>query len=325
MKHPFFKSLFAVAAIVAALFIPDAKAVSVVGALSNFDLYNDTGTFCDEFELVISNVVPSQLYGTWNYNPHYGTPVVTDIGGATLVHYTGKSANITSPSSIEHFGVILPAFPTNGVLYTWMHAGTNVGVGRQFPGPVVTIIPVPPTPANPEGRGRHREVRNTDRTNTYWVQRLSSSTNRNVRLDELMSTNVVVIAATNVDDRPKILRPGDVLRDDDDGSTNEVESQVTSLQIFADNKGKPGHIIGNFMSSAQTIRRSHVEGIHREHDGRHTLDFRIEPATNYVVQASEDSLNWTNIGSITTNQPLAHFTDDDSTNHAARFYRLKQR
>ena len=307
-----------------ALTAATAHAVSVVGALSNFDLNNDTGQTCNEFELIISNTVPSQLYGTWNYNPDYGTPEVTDIGGHTRVHYTALTNVVTPPNTIEHFGAILPAFPTNGVLYTWMNNGSYVGAGRQFPAPVVTIIPVTPTPANPDGRARHREVRNNDRTNTFWVQRVSVRTNLLVTLDDLMTNTAVVMSATNLDDKPKRLLPGDRLSDDDNAGADDKDSEVTSLQIFADNKGKPGKLIGTFMSAAHTIRRSHGNGVHTETDGRHTADFTVEPGTNYVVQASEDMIHWTNVATICTNRPDAHFTDDNSTNRPSRYYRLQQ-
>ncbi len=308
----------------AALTVATASAVSVVGALSNFDLNNDTGQTCNEFELIISNTVPSQLYGTWNYNPHYGTPEVTDIGGHTRVHYTAHTNTVTPPNTIEHFGAILPAFPTNGVLYTWMNNGSYVGTGRQFPAPIVTIVTTPPTVANPEGRGRHREVRNNDRTNTFWVQRITVRTNRLVTLDDLMTNNPVVMSGTNVDDRPKRLRPGDRLSDDDNAGPDENDSEMTSLQVFADNNGRSGNLIGNFMSAAHTVRHARGQGVHREADGRHTADFTVEPGTNYVVQASEDMIHWTNVATISTNRPDAHFTDDNSTNRPSRYYRLQQ-
>jgi hypothetical protein len=301
-----------------------SPAASIVGALSNFDINNDTGQPCDEFELVISNTVPSQLYGTWNYNPHYGQPVVSDLGGSTRVHYTGHLSDVTPPSGVEHFGASLGAFPTNGVTYQWMRAGTNVGAARQFPAPVVTIVTVPPTPTNPEGRNRHREIRNTDPTNTFWVQRSSMRTNRNVTLDELMTTNVLITATTNLDDKPKRLRPGDRLSDDDVAGADDTESDVLSLQIFRDDGGKPGTLIGNFMSSARTIRRARGESIRQERDGRQTINFTVEPTTNYTVQATDDMIRWEDIGSLSTNRPDAQFTDDHSTNHPTRYYRLRQ-
>lgn len=325
MKKSFLNYLLIGATFAVLTFASVSFAISVVGALSNFDLYNDTGEYCDEFELVISNKVPADIYGTWNYNPHYGTPTVTDLGGDTLIHYVGITNNITPPGAVEHFGVILAEFPTNGVLYTWMHAGTNVGVGRQFPSPVLSIITVPVSTNNPDGRGRHREVRNPDGTNTYWVQRLTARTNRLVSLDDLMTTNGVVMCATNMEDHPKRLSPGGRLSDDDDSGTNDVTCDVMSLRIFADNNGKPGHLIGDFMSSGQSIRGSRAEGVHRGGDGRKTVDFTVEPTTNYIVQCTEDMVHWTNIGSLHTNRSVAHFIDDDSTNHPVRYYRLQTR
>ncbi len=324
MKTKSFNLSLLCGALVFLTFASQSFAVSVVGALSNFDLYNDTSVYCDEFELVISNTLPADIYGTWNYNPHYGTPTVTDIGGATLIHYIAITNDITPPGGVEHFGAILASFPTNGVIYTWMHAGTNVGVGRQFPTPVLTITTVPPTTTNPEGRGPHREVRNTDGTNTYWVQRLTARTNATVSLDDLMMTNLVVRSTTNMDDHPKRLGPGARLSDDDDAGTNDITSELLCLQVFADNNGKPGHLIGNFMSSGQTLRGSRAEGIHRGADGRHTVDFTVEPTTNYIVQCSEDLLHWTNIGSIHTNHSSAHFTDNGATNRTKAYYRLQK-
>src|ERR1051326_5470967 len=173
---------FVAAALLSLCGVPTSSAISIVGALSNFDINNDTGESCDEFELIISNTTPAQILGTWNYNPHYGIPDVTNAGTDVRIHYVSTNSNITAPGAIEHFGAILQAFPTNGVVYTWMRAGSYVGVSRQFPAPFVTIVTVPPSPTNPDGHSRHREIRNTDRTNTYWVQRTGIRTNREVEI-----------------------------------------------------------------------------------------------------------------------------------------------
>src|ERR1041384_5806874 len=162
--------LYSLSLLAALSLATSASAISIVGALSSFDINNDTGESCDEFELISSNTTPAQILGTWNYNPHYGIPDVTNAGTDVRIHYVSTNSNITAPGAIEHFGAILQAFPTNGVVYTWMRAGSYVGVSRQLPAPFVTIVTVPPSPTNPDGHSRHREIRNTDRTNTYWVQ-----------------------------------------------------------------------------------------------------------------------------------------------------------
>jgi hypothetical protein len=169
-------------------------------------------------------------------------------------------------------------------------------------------------------------VRNTDPTNTFWVERSENHVGHEVSIDDLMITNTLIITSTNMDDKgPKRIRPGDKLSDDGAVSPDDdTQSDVISLRIYADNNGKPGQFIGNFMSAAQTIRRAHGDGVRREQDGRHTVNFTVEPTTNYVVQASDDLRHWTNVGTINTNEPAAHFTDDNSTNHPSRYYRLQQ-
>lgn len=300
-------------------------ASSIIGALSNFDINNDTGGAEEEFELIISNVPPTEVLGTWNFNPHYGHPTISAIPGGTQIHYASAISNVTPAGGIEHFGVILPSFPTNGVIYSWMRNGTNIGTPMQFPTPVVTIVPVPATQTAPERRAAHREVRNTDPTNTFWVERAENRTNREVRLEELMTTNGVITVATNMDDKPKRLRPGDRLSDDNTISPDDdTQSTVTSLRIYSDNNGKPGPLVGTFMSAAVVLSRSRVEHVRRENDGSSTVSFAVEPGTNYTVHVSNDLLHWTNAGVINTNRSIAQHHDDAATNAPVRYYRLVQ-
>lgn len=300
------------------------QAASIVGALSNFDINNNTGSSVDGFELELYNVSPADLLGTWNYNPHYHQPLVTNSASGTLVIYKGDTNNITPAGAIEHFGAILPAFPTNGITYCWTHGGVRVGAPAQFPLPVVTVVPLPATPTESGRHGSHREIRNPDSTNTFWVERASIRTNREVSLDDLMTTNDVIVATTNLDDHPKRLRPGDRLSDDDVIAGDDSQSEVLSLRIYSDNHGNPGPLIGTFMSAAVTRSRSRAESIHRGHDGRTRVGFAVEPGTNYVVQVSDDMVHWVNAGVIQTNSATAQYQDDSATNRPTRYYRLLQ-
>src|SRR5437879_11234017 len=64
-----------------------SPASTIVGALSNFDVNNDTGGPADDFEITVPGVTPAQIIGTWNFNFHYGHPTISNVTGGTLVHY----------------------------------------------------------------------------------------------------------------------------------------------------------------------------------------------------------------------------------------------
>jgi hypothetical protein len=256
MRSGSFKLFLAAAAGVLSVSAGEAKASQIVGYLGNFDVYNNTPEATDDFELNIPNVSRSSILGTWNSNPHYGAPTITDLpgGAGQFVHYVGRSADITPVGGVEHFGVIMPTFPT-GITYQWSRHGVPVGTPELFPQPVVTIVP--PSPATPERPETPEtvqvEIENQTETE-FWVEFERTEVEGEVGLEDLMPDSDLVNSATPFDDHQgaRRFRPGDKLVDDNPkGADDVLRSTVQVVRLFeSDEKGKQGAPIGTFMTAA---------------------------------------------------------------------------
>lgn len=228
-------------------------ASTVVGYLGNFDVNNPNPEPADDFEIHLPAVIPGQVQGTWNFNPHYHTPSISSETGGTLVHYVSPTANVTPSGGIEHFGVILPSFPT-GTTFQWSQAGAPLGQPEAFPMPQPpVIIPAPPpTPENPNPvETIQNEVRNESAVDSFFVERLENHVAGEVELGNLLTDNPMIMGATPIDDHPKLLRPGQTLTDDNPiGADDLTQSDVQILQVFANDNGHQGALIGTFMTAA---------------------------------------------------------------------------
>ncbi len=157
------------------------------GTLSNFDVFNDTGTVTHGFEIEIDGVSSTDiLYKFGAPYERYGDPVVSSFAGGVNVIYsspydsvthqftagtpvpptpiaptaghacwTGGAANYPN-AGCEHFGFALSVTPSN-VVYSWLvtdpaHAGHLIpfGGGVSMPAPAVAVTPPPPASPNPK-------------------------------------------------------------------------------------------------------------------------------------------------------------------------------
>jgi hypothetical protein len=157
-----------------------ACAVTMYGALSNFDAINDTGVTAHGFEITLEGCSPSDV-PYWFGAPYnrYGDPTIASPSpGVTTVLYAGhyNSGNGTwdvgtdsgsmadtgghslfngsypgYPGTVpgDHFGVGLNVNPTN-TTYRWLVDGGNgtlspFGTNVKIPAPVLTLVqPVDP-------------------------------------------------------------------------------------------------------------------------------------------------------------------------------------
>ncbi len=162
-----------------------AQAVTSYGALSNFDVFNDTGEPAHGFEIELDGISSSDvLYWFGAPNERYGDPTVVDFPGGVYVRYqspydtatqtfvesTALAPNPITPtdghscfvgaigdyqnSGCEHFGVGLAKDPTNTV-YRWLVADPAVpgrlqpaGTKVSIPAPTYTVTPPPPGAPN---------------------------------------------------------------------------------------------------------------------------------------------------------------------------------
>ena len=219
-----------------------ASASTIVGYLGNFDVNNPNPEPADDFEIHLPGVAPAQIQGTWNFNPHYHTPTISTETAGTLVHYVSPTPNVTAPGAIEHFGVILPSFPT-GTTFQWSQGGIELGQPEAFPmpQPPVIIPPPPPTPENPNPvETIQNEVRNENQTESFFVERLEAHVAGEVELANLLTDDPLVLGATALDDHPKLLRPGQRLTDDNPVGADDITRATCRccafLQITTDSK-----------------------------------------------------------------------------------------
>jgi hypothetical protein len=158
-------------------------AQTTFGTLSNFDVFNDTGTDCHGFEIELDGISADKVVYTFGGTyERYGNPTVTNFAGGTFVRYespwdavnlkfteatpqapavitptnghacwTGGSGNYAT-AGCEHFGMTLSAQPTNTV-YRWLvadpqHPGNLQPSGTKvtIPAPTWTVTPQPAAP-----------------------------------------------------------------------------------------------------------------------------------------------------------------------------------
>src|SRR5690349_13144285 len=151
-----------------------AQTVTLFGALSNFDVLNDTGQDAHGFEIELDGITPAQIPYQFNYT-RYGAATVVTIPGGVIVRWAspydaagqrftiatttpavfaptlGHSCVLTQVVGCDHYGVSLSYYsaPPTATSYYWLVADPNnpgqlmrfAGPKVQIPQPVVTVIP----------------------------------------------------------------------------------------------------------------------------------------------------------------------------------------
>jgi hypothetical protein len=206
-----------------------AQSATVFGALSNFDVVNDTEHEAHGFEIELEGLQPADVYYTFN-TQRYGTPTITAY--ATGVHVRWASAydfnvqqfaqtTVAHPpntpfggtcyswggagyatSGCEHFGVTLRANAVK-TTYRWLIADTQtagallaVDPPVAIPSPVYAVLP-PAHPADPPVLEAEIEAPEpADSPELYgdaqWVKVFKTELQREVTLEELVSDNAIV-------------------------------------------------------------------------------------------------------------------------------------
>lgn len=206
-----------------------AQTVTLYGALSNFDVVNDTGQEVHGFEIEFHGVTSVNSYYNWN---RYGPPQVSPLpgGGGMYVRWmspwdqstqrfitgtplavkptamTGHQCVIGTPgydvSGCEHFGLTTGGNATK-IVYRWLVADpalpgqlTSYGSQVAIPAPLWSVQP-PVKPGNPVVI-----VADVDPPvppppaklfgPAQWMKTYKTENARQVNLDELVADNVVV-------------------------------------------------------------------------------------------------------------------------------------
>ncbi len=150
-----------------------AQSVTLFGALTNFDVLNDTGQDTHGFEIELDGLTRSQVLYTFPAT-RYGDATVTAFTGGVYVRWQsawdataqrfttsttvpasftptfGHSCVLTNIVGCDHYGVSLQYYTSpTAVIYRWLVADPAnpgaliryVGPNVQIPHPVVTVLP----------------------------------------------------------------------------------------------------------------------------------------------------------------------------------------
>jgi hypothetical protein len=215
-------------ALLAAPRASQAQTTTLFGALSNFDVLNDTGEETHGFEIEIDGITSQDIGGTFGSN-RYGAPTIVPFAGGVYVRYlsaydpdtqqfatgTPVATNFTATtghqcislypayqtSGCDHFGVWLGASQATNTTYRWLIADPQTpgalmpfGVPVSIPAPVWTVVPqggagaVVAAEIHPP-RPPRPELQFGD---AQWVKIFKTELERDVDLDELVTGNAVV-------------------------------------------------------------------------------------------------------------------------------------
>ena len=169
-------------ALLSVSFVMSAQTVTLFGALSNFDVLNDTGQDAHGFEIEMQGVPSTSVPYTFNatrYGPSKTSPTpggilirwaspydtaaqrftISTVTPAVFLPTYGHSCVLTNIVGCDHYGVAVGYYGTpspTSVKYSWLVADPNnpgqlmrfAGAQVQIPQPTVTIIP-PAVVGNP--------------------------------------------------------------------------------------------------------------------------------------------------------------------------------
>ncbi|MEZ5421443.1 MAG: hypothetical protein R2708_29460, partial [Vicinamibacterales bacterium] len=119
----------ALAALLCAPAAGRAQSAIIYGALSNFDISNDTGQVCHGFEIELEGVTPDQVRGAFSSN-RYGMPQFVPTATGTAVRYSAAydaGSGTWSTRTIQH---TVPWF--SGQCYQWVPATYQDGGCEHF-------------------------------------------------------------------------------------------------------------------------------------------------------------------------------------------------
>jgi uncharacterized repeat protein (TIGR02543 family) len=225
-------TLFSLVMLALALFIApvatQAQTATIFGALSNFDVVNNTEHEAHGFEIQLEGLQAGDIYYTFS-TQRYGTPTIEPYATGVYVRWTSaydqnaqqfQQTTVAHPagtpfagqcyswnpgyaaSGCEHFGVTLRANPVK-TTYRWLIADPQTaGALLPFdppvaiPAPTYVILP-PPQPAQPpvleaEVVAPEQPEQPEQFGNAQWVKVFKTELQREVTLDELMSDNPIV-------------------------------------------------------------------------------------------------------------------------------------
>jgi hypothetical protein len=217
--------------------------VTTYGALSNFDVPNETDDDCDEFEIELHGPHPEDVYHTYR-NGNYGSPRIEAIAGGTRVTYA-RPQRATLPGSIEHFGISLRNFNADPApSYMWKVCGQPAGTNQHPLQPQIVTGPGWNTEGDPV---LVETVTNNDAYNRrMWVKRSVSNVVGQVTLEQLMPNDPIVTESIDVDSTPVLLFPGQSVTHHELEVGDGIVSAVLNYKVYRDRLLNGGHVVGPY-------------------------------------------------------------------------------
>lgn len=214
------------------------SSLRIVGALSNFDCYDDTDYDCEGFEIEIEDSQPSDVSYAWPYSA-FGAPTITAVFGAdglpaTLVRYDSQTA-VVHKGGVTHFGVTLASFaPSGNVLRRWLPKATVT-----VPNPVPVPISLPAHTSQVVSTGGVFSIRdgitnsNPDGGDSFWIEPFTNIVKkRAVALSELMTDDPIVTGSQSLG--LELLDPQNTWSNDDVAGSDDTDSMIFSYKVYAD-------------------------------------------------------------------------------------------
>ncbi|GMV27162.1 MAG: hypothetical protein AMXMBFR58_31930 [Phycisphaerae bacterium] len=230
---------------------------NIIGGLGNFDVYNETEDECDEFEIELEGAHPEDVYHTY-YNPNYGPPTITSLPGNTGIRVTyAHPKHTTAIHGLEHFGVSLKDMSIiTAQRFQWKPVYKAPPPPLEMPMITTEIVD---TPAGPKVR---ETVLNADTFGrAMWVQRRETVAAGEVRLEQLMPDDPLILGANLLDLDPELIEVGvPLINDEGLPSPGDIESEVIAYEVYADKVRwngdewihEPGQMIGTALIAAVT-------------------------------------------------------------------------
>lgn len=271
--------------IVALSFGAHASAPTMIGTLSNFDVFNRTGGEMEGFEVDVEDFNSSNLAYTWcgsafgcgkGYDTHSGVHNVLSV-----VHDGGSSSTVAN-NGYTHFGIHLTAnTPIQKIKYDWLDrrsdgylyhvdgtgkaaAGLAPALGAPPPPPTPPAAPIPPIVLTPQWTLNSVtgmwdiSIQNT-LGRDIWVQLGGAVSTTTISLDQLMTDNPLIMNTVN--DRYELLTAGQSITESEDirGATVAGVAKFFATDYIGPKDDAGGAYCTKFVGMCTYIDRNGIE------------------------------------------------------------------
>ena len=295
-----------------------ASAPTIIGTLSNFDVWNRTGGDMEGFEVDLEDFHKSDLSSTWCYSAFgcgTGYDTTSGVHNVLSVVHDGGSTRKVANNGVTHFGVHLTTnTPIGNIKYDWLDrradgylyhvdgsgkaaAGQAPALGSPPPPPTPPVAPTPPVVLTPHwtfnsGTGMWDiSIQNT-LGRDIWVQLGGAISTTAITLDQLMTDNPLIMNTTN--DRFELLTAGQSITESEDiqGATVAGVAKFFATDYVGPKDSSGGAYCSNYVGTCTYIDGN---GVTHEIDSLTTHGLalgNIMTAANFAAAVPEPNAAW---------------------------------